>query len=205
MPDAFVTAGATNPVSVSIDGMQVYDTPGSNFSWGSEPTERRDGKAVGLSDVYNLSGSVALRNIDIRRCYGPALGFENWPNGQVSTLIENLTVTDSARQSHGWPGVPVPPVLMDPIGGMGKDENSSLHTGGVVFKHCTINDDRPRDWFSCVWDGTHNHSTPPRLVNISGEVTVNNPALGKVCRADFGNPALGVSPDITIEVACNPH
>jgi hypothetical protein len=112
MADAFVTAGAANPVSVLVDGMQVYDTPGSNYSWGSVASERRNGKAVGLSDVYNLSGSVMLRNVDIRRCYGPALGFENWPNGQVSTMIENLTVTDSARQSHSWPGVPVPPVHM---------------------------------------------------------------------------------------------
>ena len=94
---------------------------------------------------------------------------------------------------------------MDPIGGMGKDENSSEHVGGGVFRSCTINDDRDRDWFSCYWDGTHNHSTPPRLVNISGDVTVHNPALkGKPCHADFGNPKLGVSPDILIEVACNP-
>ena len=78
----------------------------------------------------------------MQRCYGPALEFENWPNGQVSTLIDNMTVTDSARQSHCWPGVPVPPVHMNPIGGMGKDENSSLHVGGVVFRSCTINDDR---------------------------------------------------------------
>ena len=64
---------------------------------------------------------------------------------------------------------------------MGKDEqeNSSLHVGGVVFRACTINDDRQRDWFSCVWDGTHGHSTPPRLVNISGDVTIHNPALSK--------------------------
>ena len=88
---------------------------------------------------------------------------------------------------------------------MGKDENASLHVGGVVFRACTINDDRQRDWFSCVWDGTHGHSTPPRLVNISGDVTIHNPALSKAsCHADFGNPSLGLSPDITVEVDCNP-
>jgi hypothetical protein len=79
---------------------------------GSPPTDRRDGRALALSDIYNLSGSVVMQNIDVQRCYGSALAFENWPNGQVSTLIENLTVTDSARQSHGWPGVAVPPVHM---------------------------------------------------------------------------------------------
>ena len=78
-----------------------------------------------------------------------------------------------------------------------------LHVGGVVFRACTINDDRQRDWFSCVWDGTHGHSTPPRLVNISGDVTIHNPAL-QSCHADFGNPSLGLSPDITVEVDCNP-
>ena len=108
-----------------------------------------------------------MRNVDVSRCYGPALQFENWPNGQVSTLIQNFTATDSARTGDTWPGVPLPPIHMDPIGGMGKDENSSEHVGGVVFRGCTINDDRDRDWFSCYWDGTHNHSTPPRLVNIS--------------------------------------
>jgi hypothetical protein len=202
-PYALVTAGSSNPVSVSIDGMQVFDTPGSNFSWGSPPKQDRHGSAVLLSDSYNLSGSVTMRNVDVRRCYGPALGFENWPNGRVSTLVENLTVANSARQDHVWPGVPMPPIHMDPVGGYGKDENAALHVGGVVFRGCTVHDDRNRDWFSCVWDGTHNHSTPPRLVNISGDMTVQNPLLHR-CNADFGNPALGVSPDITLRVKCNP-
>jgi hypothetical protein len=96
-PYAFGPAGKTNPISVLVDGMQVYDTPGSNYSWGDPPKPHRDGKGVGLSDIYNLSGSVVMQNVDVRRCYGPALQFENWPSGRVSTLIQNLTVTDSAR------------------------------------------------------------------------------------------------------------
>lgn len=32
-PYAFATAGASNPLSVTVDGMQVTDTPGSNYSW----------------------------------------------------------------------------------------------------------------------------------------------------------------------------
>ena len=203
-PYAFASAGASNPISLTIDGMKVYDHSGTNFSWGSNASSRRDGNAVILSDIYNLSGSVRMRNVDVQRCYGSALKFQNWPNGRVSTLIENLAVTDAARQAPDWPGVPIPPVYMLPIGGNSKDENASLHCGGVVFHNCTINDDRRRDWFSSVWDGTHGHSTPPRLVNISGDVAVRNPTLGKQCNADWGNPALGVSPDITIKVLCNP-
>ena len=57
--------------------------------------------------------------------------------------------------------------------------------------------------FDCCRDGTHNHSTPPRLVNISGDVTVHNPTV-TTCNADFGNPSLGLSPDVTVTVACNP-
>ena len=134
-PYAFVTAGASNPISLTVDGMQVFDTPGSNYSYGRPATDQRDGSGVGLSSSYNLSGSVVMRNIDVQRCYGPALHFGDWPSGQVSTLIENLTVTDSARHSHVWPGVSVPPVQMDPIGGNGKDENASLHVGGVARHH----------------------------------------------------------------------
>ena len=69
-----------------INAFLHVESIGSNFGapWpGSPPTDRRDGKAVGLSDIYNLSGSVVLRNIEVQRCYGPALQFENWPNGQI--------------------------------------------------------------------------------------------------------------------------
>ena len=48
LTDAFATAGASNPISVTVDGMQVYDTPGSNYSYGSPAKDDRDGKAIGL-------------------------------------------------------------------------------------------------------------------------------------------------------------
>ena len=198
-PYAFVTAGGTNPLDITVDGMRVLDTPGSIYSWGSSPGEM-DGTAVALSSAYNLTGSVTVRNVHVQNCYGPALQFDNWPNGFVSTLINGLTIGAGATSQLSGDFGPPAPIQIIPIGGDSKDENSSLHAGGVRFENCTIDDDRVRDWLSTMWDGTHNHSTPPRLVNISGSVTVNNPAVTS-CTADFGQ--FPISPDISVQVACN--
>ena len=202
-PYAFVSGdgfGGPNPLDITIDAMRVADTPGSRDSWGSPPG-RMDGTAVALGDSYNLSGQVTVRGLEVSNCYGPALRFGNWPAGRVSTLVAGLVVAAGSTYQPADGFGPPAPIQIVPIGGDGEDENASLHAGGIRFENCTVYDDRARDWLSCMWDGTHNHSTPPRLVNLSGSVAVHNPAV-TTCGADYGRK-WPVSPDITVSVACN--
>jgi hypothetical protein len=52
------------------------------------------------------------------------------------------------------------------------------------------------------WNGTHNNSRPPPLVNLTGEVTVVN---SHGCIANYGRTTFGlpfVDPTVTVHVTC---
>ena len=36
-----------------------------------------------MTIIHGMALRFRLRNIEVQRCYGPALQFENWPNGQI--------------------------------------------------------------------------------------------------------------------------
>ena len=191
--------GSTAPIDVTVDGMVIQNVPGTAYQWGRAPDRNVGGVGMKLLNSFNLTGSVAVRNLSISQCYASALYLDNWPSGYVSVVFDGLRVCNN---THGigetrWHGVqplgpafgggPVSPVVVMPA----SCENScdmrkrcetcdpTLSSGGLVFQDgCMVEDTVNRSWLSRMWTGTHGHGTggfPPSLTNISGRVLIKNP------------------------------
>ena len=144
-PYALVDSGV--PVDVTITDMLIRGTLG--VPWGGRapvpgvPPEYPDGPPLGgvgldLGDGYNLTGSsLIVHGLEIRDTIGPAISVSNWPNGAWSTLLRDVIIENcsafvvGSRPGFVGPGRtpgafgPVPPIMMMPTGGNGKDENAS--------------------------------------------------------------------------------
>jgi poly(3-hydroxybutyrate) depolymerase len=152
-PYALVDSGV--PVDVTITDMLIRGAPG--VPWGGRepvagaPPEYPDGPQLGgigldLDDGYNLTGSsLTISGLEIRDTAGPAISVGNWPNGVWATLLRDVHIENcstfvvGSRPGFVGPGKtpeafgPVPPIMVMPTGGNGKDENSSSES-----THCIL-------------------------------------------------------------------
>ena len=62
-----------------------------------------------LFDSWNISGSVAVRNLSIADTYAQALYINNWPSGYVSLGFDGLAISNTTRGvgETRWHGVQV--------------------------------------------------------------------------------------------------
>jgi hypothetical protein len=192
---------------VTVEHMRITDTPGTTADAGLPPGHPgltdHAGIGIVLADSYNLSGTVAFTDVTVTDAFGEALFVSNWPSGAVNTAFSNLSITNVSFGGSAVTPVgfgPVPPIVILPTGGTGKDEDPTLPAGGIRFESTTIYDHARRPWLSCLWDGNHGHPTPPSLANVSGDVTVFNPLAAAGCPANFGKTPTGIS----VRVVCNP-
>jgi hypothetical protein len=196
----YALINSTYPLDVTIKGMRIHGVPGSTRDAGSpKPLSTAGGQGLMLSDGYKLSGLVRIEDINISNTFAEAVSFANWPSGFIDTSFAGLNIRNSTLELQRS-GFDLSPIVILPTGSTGKDSNASLPAGGVRFDSTTVSDGICRPWLSCLWDGTHGHSTPPSLVNISGDVVVFNSKAKPGCPADFGKTPTG----ITVRVTCNP-
>ena len=197
----YALANSSQPVGVAIDGMRVIGVPGSVRDAAVNRTlDDPAGQGIVLSDAYKVHGSVTIQNINISDTLAQAVLFANWPSGFIDTKFAHMIVRNCTHELQ-WHGFNLSQIVLLPTGSTGKDSNASLPAGGVQFESTTVFDTICRPWLSCLWDGTHGHSTPPSLSDISGSVTVHNPKALAGCPADFGKQPT----EIEVYVTCNPQ